>query len=58
MKDRLSRYTLRIEQDDLDKLAYIADYNGRSKNRELEQLIRRHIREFENEHGRITLEQK
>lgn len=53
MKDPLPRYTLRIEQTDLDKLAYIAEYNGRSKNREIEMLIRQHIREFEKEHGKI-----
>ena len=53
MKDNLPRYTLRIERDDLEKLAYIAEYNGRSKNREIEWLIRRHIREFEKEHGKI-----
>jgi hypothetical protein len=53
MKDNLPRYTLRIERTDLDKLAYIADYNGRSTNREIEFLVRRHIREFEAEHGEI-----
>lgn len=56
MKDNLPRYTLRIEHSDLTKLAYIAEYNGRSKNREIEWLIRRHIREFEKEHGEIELE--
>ena len=56
MKDNLPRYTLRIERDDLDKLAYIARYNGRSKNQEIEWLIRRHIREFEKKHGKIELE--
>ena len=56
MKDKLPRYTLRIDQMDLDKLAYIAEYNGRSKNREIEFLIRRHIKEFETEHGSIQLE--
>jgi hypothetical protein len=55
MKDKLPRYTLRIDRDDLDKLAYIAEYNGRSKNREIEWLVRRHIREFEKEHGKIEL---
>ena len=55
MKDNLPRYTLRIDQIDLDKLAYIAEYNGRSKNREIEMLIRKHIRDFEKEHGEIEL---
>ena len=33
MKDHLSRYTLRVEQILLDKLGYIAEYEGRTKNR-------------------------
>lgn len=40
MKDNLSRYTLRIDQALLDKLGYIAEYEGRTKNRELEQMIK------------------
>ncbi len=31
MKDNLSRYTLRIDQTLLDKLGYIAEYEGRTK---------------------------
>jgi len=40
MKDNLSRCTLRIDQTLLDKLGYIAEYEGRTKNRELEQMIK------------------
>ena len=53
MKDNLSRYTLRVSQDLLDKLGVIAEYEGRTKNREIEQLIKRRITEFEAEHGAI-----
>ena len=53
MKDSMSRYTLRVEQELLDKLAYVAEYEGRTKNRELEQLIKKRIAEFEKEHGEI-----
>lgn len=31
MKDNLSRYTLRVDQALLDKLGYIAEYEGRTK---------------------------
>lgn len=55
MKDNLPRYTLRVPQVLLDKLAYIAEYEGRTKNRELEQLIKRRIAEFEKEHGLIDV---
>ena len=55
MKDNKSRYTLRVEQELLDKLGYIAEYEGRTKNRELERLGRQHIEVFEKEHGKIEV---
>lgn len=55
MKDNLPRYTLRVPQILLDKIAFIAEYEGRTKNREIEQLIRRRIAEFEQEHGEIDV---
>lgn len=54
MKDSLPRYTLRIPQVLLDKLAYIAKYEGRTKNKEIEQLILKRIAEFEATHGPIS----
>lgn len=54
MKDTLPRYTLRIPQELLDKIGYIADYEGRTKNKEIEQLIKKRIAEFESVHGQIT----
>ena len=58
MKDNLPRYTLRINQTLLDKLDYIAKYEGRSKNKEIEQLIKKHILEFENKYGKTDLNTK
>lgn len=46
-------YALRIPVLTMDKLKYIAEYNGRSANKEIEQLILRHIAAFEKEHGEI-----
>ena len=54
MKDPLSRYTLRIHQDLLKKLHYVADYDGRSVNKEIEFLIRNYIAKFEERNGPIT----
>ena len=54
MKDDLPRYTLRVPQD-LDKLEYIAKFEARTKNKELEHMIRLRIQEFEKEHGPIRL---
>ena len=53
MKDNLPRYTLRISKKLLDKIGYIAEYEGRTKNREIEQLIKKRIEIFEKEHGKI-----
>ena len=54
MKDDFPRYTLRLSQILLDKLGYIAEYEGRSKNKEIEQLIKKRIAEFEAAHGVIV----
>ena len=56
MDNALSRYTLRISKQLLDKLGYIAEYEGRTKNKELEQMIKKRILEFEKEHGKIEIQ--
>ena len=53
--DDKSRYTLRVSPELLEKLGYIAEYEGRTKNRELEQMIKKRISDFEKEHGEIRL---
>lgn len=58
MKSDYPRYTLRIPQELLDKLGYIADYEGRTKNKEIEQLIKKRIAEFEAVHGDISTTEK
>lgn len=56
MKNNLPNFTLRVSQILLDKLAFVAAYEGRSKNKEIEQLIKKRIAAFEREHGEITKE--
>lgn len=58
MKDTLSRYTLRVDRALLDKLGYIAEYEGRTKSRELEQMIKKRISDFEKENGKIPTEKQ
>lgn len=58
MQNNLPRYTLRISQELLDKIGYIAEYEGRTKNREIEQLIKKRIAEFEAVHGKIEKTQE
>lgn len=48
-------YALRIPSETMDKLKYIAEYNGRSANKEIEQLILRHIDDWEDRHGEINI---
>lgn len=52
----MAKFTLRIDSELLKKFHVVADYNARSSNRELEVLIRKHIIEFEKEHGKIPLD--
>ena len=55
MMVNISKFTLRIESDLLEKFRYLAEYNGRSANRELKILIKRHIDKYEKKHGQIHL---
>ncbi|ADU27267.1 Arc family DNA-binding protein [Ethanoligenens harbinense] len=55
MPSNLPQFTLRISLILLKKLRYIAEYNARSANREVELLIQKHVRSFEKEHGEIHL---
>lgn len=54
MASKLPTFTIRIEKQFLKKVRYIAEYNGRSANREIELLIKAHIKRFETKHGEIT----
>ena len=42
------KFTLRLHRDAAQKLAYIADYYGRSQNRQINWLVKQCITEFEN----------
>lgn len=50
------KYTLRTNKEIIEKLKYIADSEGRSGNKEIEQLIKKHIENYEKKHGTIELE--
>ena len=45
--------SIRIEEEMLEKIGFVADYEGRSVNSHILVLIRESIRAFENEHGQI-----
>lgn len=56
MSSKLPHYALRIPSGTMDKLKYIADRSGRSANKEIEQLILRHIETWEKVHGPIMFD--
>ena len=56
MRKNYPRYTLRISKVMLLKLASIADRNGRTKNKEIEFLLKRHIAEYERLNGEIKID--
>jgi len=46
--------SIRIEEEMLNKIGYVADYEGRSVNSHVLVLIRENIKKFEDEHGTIS----
>ena len=46
-------FSIRIEEEMLDKLSYVANYEGRSANSHVLVLIRDSIRAFEEANGKI-----
>ena len=55
MPSKLPHTAIRIEPELMKKFRYVADYNGRSANKEIEQLIRKHVQQFERDNGPIEL---
>jgi len=53
MEDSIVRYTLRVNRKLFRKFRYIAEYEGRSANKEIEQYMKRRVRDFEERHGMI-----
>lgn len=58
MPSSLPQFTIRIDPELLKKLRYVAEYNARSANREVEVLIREHVAQFEKDHGKISFDEK
>lgn len=52
----IRNYTLRINWRLLAEFRYIANYNGRSVNQEIQWYMRQCVRAFEEEHGKIDLD--
>lgn len=56
MDDKLLRYTLRVDRLLFQKFRYIAEAEGRSANKEIEQYLKKRVAEYEQENGKIQVE--
>ena len=53
MEDKVLRYTLRVDRILFQKFRYIAESEGRSANKEIEQYVKKRVSEFETVYGKI-----
>lgn len=58
MDDKLLRYTLRVDRLLFKKFRYVAESEGRSANKEIEQFLKKHVAEYESKHGKIEVDSK
>lgn len=58
MVDDILRYTLRVHRELFGKFRYIAESEGRSANKEIEQFMKRCVRDYEEKYGKIPLPDK
>ena len=55
MEEKLLRYTLRVDRLLFKKFRYIAEGEGRSANKEIEQYPKRRVAKYEQENGKIPV---
>lgn len=55
MENKLLRYTLRVDRLIFRKFRYIAESEGRSANKEIEQYLKKRVAEYEKENGKIEV---
>ncbi|MEA4900578.1 TraY domain-containing protein [Desulfitobacterium sp.] len=55
MEDKLLRYTLRVDRLLFQKFRYVAESEGRSANKEIEQFLKKRVAEYESEKGKIPV---
>ena len=56
LDDKLLRYTLRVDRNLFRKFRYVAESEGRSANKEIEQFIKRHVARYEEKYGKIEVD--
>lgn len=55
MGDKLLRYTLRVDRVLFKKFRYIAEAEGRSANKEIEQYLKKTVAAYEKDNGKIDV---
>ena len=55
MEYKLLRYTLRVDRLLFQKFRYVAESEGRSANKEIEQFLKKRVAEYESENGKIPV---
>ena len=53
MEDKILRYTLRVDRRLFQMFRYIAESEGRSANKAIEQILKKTVAEYEKAHGKI-----
>ena len=56
MEDKLLHYILRVDRILFRKFRYIAESEGRSANKEIEQYLKRRVVAYEKEYGKIPVD--
>lgn len=56
MEDKLLRYMLRVDRLLFKKFRYIAESEGRSANKEIEQYLKKRVAKYEAENGKIDVD--
>lgn len=56
MKDPILRYTLRVNRELFQKFRYVAEADARSANRDIEQYLKKRVKEYEAQNGAIPSE--
>lgn len=54
--DKRPSYPLRVDKKLLEKARYVAEYDGRSLNKQIERLLVRMVKNFEAKHGEIEID--
>lgn len=55
MDDKILHFTLRTDRVLFRKFRYVAESEGRSANKEIEQFLKKRVAEYEKEHGKISI---